>query len=63
MTEKMLSWRDIKSGQIWEPCDGTERDVVILSSSSQEIVYTSPSTREIYDKDPFSFQCRYSLKR
>lgn len=56
-SQKMLSWKEIRPNQIWEDSQGGR--VLVVASSQFEIVYERGGI--VFDKDPFSFQCRYSI--
>lgn len=52
----------IKVGSRWAPADGADREVVVTKVNDNGwIEYLDESTGESYDRDYFSFQCRYCL--
>lgn len=53
-------WSEIEPDQRWAPASGADWEVRVLRASEVEVVYTDKNGTQ-FDKDPFSFQCRYCL--
>lgn len=63
MSKSFLKYEEILIGSIWKPADGSS-DFVIVTNKNNDLIYythTSDKVSNMYDKDAFSFQCRYSL--
>ena len=57
---------ELKVGQKWAPADGADRVVIIRELISYEdgdinVIYGDHANDTSYEKDSFSFQCRYCL--
>lgn len=50
----------IKVGQVWAPASGTDREVVVIKVNGDWVTYAGIE-QPVYEKDCFSFQCRYCL--
>ena len=49
---------ELEVGQVWAPADGSDRVVTITKIDGNIIYYNDPRFGD-FDKDAFSFQCRY----
>ena len=50
---------ELNVGQEWAQADGTDRVVVITKIENGQVYYVDNKSDTVYDKDWFSFQCRY----
>lgn len=62
----ILPKTELAVGQKWAPADGTDSVVVIRELISYEdgdvnVIYGNHANDSSYEKDSFSFQCRYCL--
>lgn len=63
----ILNASELKVGQQWSPADGSDRVVVIRAlepygkAGEVAVLYGEHGNDRTYDKDSFSFQCRYCL--
>lgn len=52
---------ELKVGQCWAQADGADRVVEIRQIMNEWIHYGEHGSDRTYEKDYFSFQCRYCL--
>ncbi len=52
---------ELKVGQQWAPADGSDRVVTIRAIDGEWVQYGEYGNDRTYEKDSFSFQCRYCL--
>ena len=53
--------KELKVGTKWAPADGGDRVVEIRGVEGEWIMYGEYGNDRTYEKDHFSFQCRYCL--
>ena len=50
---------ELSVGQVWAQADGADRTVTIREIIGDYVLYGSHGEDRTYEKDYFSFQCRY----
>lgn len=50
---------ELKVGQRWAQADGANREVTIREIIDDQVIYGEHGSDRSYEKDYFSFQCRY----